>query len=105
MEGILLQNNTLPGKSYGLINFEAIGVKDNSDGPIVVTSDPPGSELGHTYNFPITAQTTKVTFTASDPSGNTRVCRFKVDVFGKFCCFCVFCSVLSNPTQRHFLRS
>ncbi len=82
--GIKLQNNTLPGMSYGQINFEAIGVTDNSGGPIVVVSDPPGNELGHPYNFQITTQTLPVSFTASDPSGNIRVCRFLTDIFGRY---------------------
>eukprot|EP00794_Sanderia_malayensis_P006970 gene6970-7755_t len=81
--GIPLKNNTVQGQSYGLINFEAIGVTDNSGGPIVVRSDPPGSELGRTYRFPITTTTTQVTFIASDPSGNTRNCRFLIDIYDK----------------------
>ena len=48
-----------------------------------MTSDPAGNELGHLYHFGITREKLRVTFTASDPSGNQRVCRFSIEVKGK----------------------
>eukprot|EP00794_Sanderia_malayensis_P006969 gene6969-7754_t len=65
---------------FGAPNCSAIGVTDNSGGPIVVRSDPPGSEFGRAYKFPITTSQKLVTFTASDPSGNTRACRFYIQI-------------------------
>ena len=84
-KGIPLVNETEPGQSYGWINFDAIGVTDNS-GTVIVTSDPPGNELGRPYKFQITPGKLDktVTFTAKDPSGNEQVCRFLIRIIGKF---------------------
>ena len=82
--GITITNETLPDKSYGLINFDAIGVTDNSGDEVVVVSSPPGYELGRSYQMNITKlrQPLVVTFTATDKSNNQATCRFLVEIKG-----------------------
>ena len=82
--GITITNNTAKGKNYGLINFDAIGVTDNSGDAPVVQSTPPGYELGRTYQINYTiGDGLDINFKASDAAGNFRICRFKVKVSGK----------------------
>ena len=71
-------------KSYGLINFDAIGVTDNSGEEVVVASSPPGYELGRSYRIGITKlrQPLDVTFTATDKNNNQANCRFFIEVKG-----------------------
>lgn len=71
-------------KSYGLINFDAIGVTDNSGDEVVVVSSPPGYELGRSYRIGITtlSQPLAVTFTAADKSKNEAKCRFLIEIKG-----------------------
>ena len=83
--GIELENSTVTDKNYGLINFEAIGVTDNSGGPITIVSSPPGYELGRSYQIGITKmnQPLAITFHATDASGNSEQCRFRIQIKGK----------------------
>lgn len=83
--GIELTNNTVKDKNYGLVNFEAIGITDNSGGPITVVSSPPGYELGRSYQIGITKmnQPLAITFHATDASGNSEQCRFRIQIKGK----------------------
>ena len=87
--GIKLTNETLPDKSYGLINFDAIGVTDNSGDEVVVVSSPPGFELGISYQMNITKllQPLAITFTASDNSNNKATCKFLIEIKGKYIFF------------------
>jgi len=83
--GITITNTTVIDKSYGLINFDAIGVTDNSGEEVVVASSPAGYELGRSYRIGITKlrQPLAVTFTATDKSNNTANCRFFIEIQDK----------------------
>ena len=82
--GITITNNTVKGKNYGLINFDAIGVTDNSGDAPVIQSSPPGYELGRTYQINYTiGDGMVINFKASDAAGNFRICKFTVKVSSK----------------------
>ena len=82
--GISLSNSTLLDRSYGVINFDAIGVTDNSGGPITIESTPPGYQLGRSYNIGITdiKKSLVIKFTATDASNNKAECKFFVEILG-----------------------
>ena len=83
--GITIQKETLPGKSFAEIDFEEIGVTDNSGEEISVTCVTQNGycqyEMGKTYEIDITRSLT-VNFNATDRAGNSRICRFEVIVEG-----------------------
>ncbi|XP_065058048.1 sushi, von Willebrand factor type A, EGF and pentraxin domain-containing protein 1-like [Rhopilema esculentum] len=83
--GISLSNTTLLDRSYGVINFDAIGVTDNSGGPITIESTPPGYQLGRSYNIGITdiKKSLAIKFTATDASNNKAECKFFVEILDK----------------------
>ena len=88
INGISIEKQTLPGKSYAVINFENIEVTDNSgDLPTVTCVTKSGQpfeyEMGKEYNFGITGgKGLTVYFKATDKAGNFKKCKFTVIVEG-----------------------
>lgn len=86
--GILIKEQTRPGKSYAVINFTNIEVTDNSGNAPTVTCVGEKRELcqyemGKEYNFGITGSNgLTVNFKATDKAGNFKECRFTVIVEG-----------------------
>ena len=83
---ISIQKNTLPGKSYAEINFETVKVTDNSGDPVDITCFTDNKEcpyeMGKKYEISIATELT-IKFKATDSSGNSAYCIFKVTVKGK----------------------
>ncbi len=70
-DGVEVDNT--PGQCNGLVFFDPLEATDNCTGNLTITQDPPGNV------FP--AGTTLVTFTVTDPAGNTATCEAEVTVF------------------------
>ena len=91
-DGISIIKETLPGKSYAVINFEHIEVTDNSGVPPTVTcvtesNQPCEYEMGKEYEFGITGSNgLTVKFKATDEAGLFKSCRFTVIVEGQYLC-------------------
>ena len=86
--GISIIKNTLPGKNYAGVNFGEIKVTDNSGEPVKITCLNNDTEChykmdGEMHKVPIATELT-VKFKATDSSGNSAYCIFKVTVKGKF---------------------
>ena len=71
---IELIRNTEPGQNYSLVAWDDITISDNSGNWTVVMS---GASQGM---LPVGVH--QVTYSASDPSGNTEACSFSVRVLG-----------------------
>ena len=88
INGISIKKETLPGRSYAVINFENIEVTDNSGNSPTVTcvtesKQPCEYEMGKEYNFGITENNgLTVKFKATDEAGLFKECRFTVIVEG-----------------------
>ena len=88
-DGFNIRKETLPGKSYAVVNFNEVQATDNSgDTPIITCEFDNGTsceyEMGESYKITYTKTSVPimVTFKATDRTGLFSSCRFNVFVLG-----------------------